>query len=90
MENKIVITEIRVIYFWYYHLNPKVKTKEIEAAINNHDWKTFAKWLEWQEEQDLMYFPEHADVYINGEYFGELLVNEETFNFITDNDYECG
>lgn len=90
MENKIVITKIRVVYLWYYHLNPKVKTREIETAINNHDWKTFEKWLKWQEEQDLVYFPEYADVYINGEYFGELLINEETFNLITVNDYECG
>ena len=90
MENKMIINEMRIIYFWYYHLNPKVKTREIESAINNHDWKTFEKWLEWQEEQDLVYFPEYADVYINGEYFGELLINEETFNLITNNEYECG
>ena len=33
MENKMVITEIRIVYLWYYHLNPKVKAKEIETAI---------------------------------------------------------
>lgn len=87
---KDIITEIRVVYFWYYHLNPKVNKKEIETAINNHDWKTFKKWLIWQEKQKLVYFPDYADVYINGKYYGQLVINEKTFHLITDNDYECG
>lgn len=88
-----IIEDIRIIYFWYYHLNPDVNKKEIENAINNHDWKTFEKWLEWEEEQgekDFVYFPDSASVYINDEYFGELLINEQTFNLIMGNDYECG
>lgn len=89
MEGKI-INKIHVVYLWYYHLNPNVNTKEIEKAIDNHDWKTFKKWLEWQKTQPLMYFPDYADVYINKEYVGKLIINEENFNLITCNDYECG
>lgn len=91
-RENVIVEDIRIIYLWYHHLNPEVNKKEIETAINNHDWKTFKKWLKWEEEQanELVYFPEYADVYVNGEYFGELLINEETFNLIMDNDYECG
>lgn len=89
-KENITIKRIEIIYFWYHHLHPEVNKKKICAAINNHDWKTFKEWLEWQKEQEFVYFPENAVVYINGEYFGELLINEETFNLITDNDYECG
>lgn len=89
-NNKTIITEIRIVYLWYYHLNPDVNTKEIETAIKNHDWKTFEKWLKWQETQKLEYFPSYASVFINSNYIGELLINEQTFKQITDNDYECG
>lgn len=89
-EKGVVIKDIRIVYFWYHHFNPKVNERKIEVAINNHDWKTFEKWLEWQKEQDFVYFPESAVVYINGEYYGELIINEDNFNLITENDYECG
>lgn len=89
-KENIIIKEFEIIYFWYHHLNPKVNKRKVETAINNHKWKKFKKWLKWQEEQDFVYFPEYAVVYINGEYFGRLLINEQTFNLITDNEYECG
>lgn len=89
-DKETIVTKIRTIYLWYTHLNPKVNTKEIETAIINHDWITFKKWLDWQKKQKLVYFPEYADIFINGKPFGKLLINEETFKLITDNDYECG
>ena len=81
---------IRIVYLWYWHLNPKIDTKEISTAINNHDWKTFNKWFKWQKKQTLVYLPNKAEVYINEEYIGQVTINKNTFNLITDNDYECG
>lgn len=92
-KESIIIKDIRIIYFWYHHLNPEVDKKEIVKAINNHDWKTFKKWLKWQEEQNVkgfIYFPDSASVYINDDYYGEVLINEQTFDLIMDNDCECG
>lgn len=85
-----IVKNISIIYLWYHHFNPKINEKKIETIINNHDWETFKRWLEWQKTQDLLYFPETAPVFINEKYYGELLINEENFNLITDNDYECG
>ena len=79
-----------VVYLWYNHLNPHLKIKEIEEALNNHNWKVFKKWLKWQEKQPLMYFPSHADVYVGNEYIGQILINKDTFHLITSNDHECG
>ena len=81
---------VSIVYLWYTHMSPKVKTKEISNAINNHDWKTFKKWLAWQSKEPLEYFPKTAAVFYGNEYVGELFITEQTFELIMDNDYECG
>ena len=90
--NRKTIKEIRIVYLWYTHLNPEVtkNTKEIDKAIDNHDWEYFSKWLEWQKNEKLLYFPDGAEVYIDGEYMGDLILNESNFHLITVNDHECG
>ena len=85
-----ITDKIRIIYLWYWHLDPRVNTKEIDEAIKNHDWKTFNKWMEWQKKQTLLYLPDWAEVYINEEYIGQVTITKETFDLITDNDHECG
>jgi hypothetical protein len=87
-----VIKEIRVVYLWYTHLNPFVtkKAKFIEKIINDHDWEKFSKWLEWQQSEKLLYFPDSAEVYIDGKYMGNIILNEKNFHLITINDFECG
>ena len=85
-------SDVDILYQWYWHLNPNVNTKEIECAIENHDYKTFMKWFEKLEKEPWEYLPTTANIYIDHTYIGTVCVvyNEELFSLITENDHECG
>lgn len=85
-------SEVDILYQWYWHCNPNVNTKEIEQAIENHDYKTFRKWFKKLEVEEWEYLPTSADIYIGNAYIGTVCVayDEGLFSLITDNDHECG
>ena len=85
-------SEVQLHYQWYTHLNPKVDTKEIEAAIDNHDYKTFSKWVRLFEDEPYEYFPSRADIWSDDAYIGTVCViyDKTLFSLITSNDHECG
>lgn len=87
-------TEVKVVYYWYHHMNPNVQQKEINDIIMNHDFKKFWDISEEIEENSpyLCYFPATACVVSKDEYIGDLNIfrSEETFACITWSECECG
>jgi hypothetical protein len=85
-------SDVDILYQWYTHLNPDVDVKEIECAIENHDYQTFMKWFDKLQGEELEYLPTEAYIYINNAYVGTVCVvyDEGLFAMITDNDHECG
>ena len=87
-------TEVKVVYYWYHHMNPNVNQKEINEVIMNHDFKRFWDISEEIEENSpyLCYFPVTACVVSKDEYIGDLNIfrSEETFACITWSECECG
>ncbi len=84
--------DVELHYQWYTHLNPKVNTQEIDAAIKNHNYKTFSKWVNMFENEPWEYFPSRADIFAGDTYIGTVCVvyDEVLFSLITSNDHECG
>lgn len=66
--------EVEVDYYWYDHLMPDEKRKEIQKAIDNHDFKTFKKYQEEYEDCDITYFPSSAFIYKGDEAIGSVCV----------------
>jgi hypothetical protein len=92
-EKEITLdSDVELHYQWYTHLNPKVNTKEIDAAIENHDYKTFSKWVKMFENAPWEYFPSMASIWSGDAYVGTVCVayDEALFSLITSNDHECG
>ena len=85
-------SDVELFYQWYWHLNPKVNTKEIEEAIENHDYKTFMKWFNMLEKEPWEYLPTRANIWAGDTYVGTVCVayDEGLFSLITGNDHECG
>ena len=85
-------SDVEIYYQWYTHLNPNVNTKAIEDAIENHDYKTFTKWLNKLSQEPWEYLPSRANLWSGDAYIGTVCVayDEELFSLITDNGYECG
>jgi hypothetical protein len=85
-------SEVDIFYQWYTHLNPDVDVKEIESAIEDHDYETFIKWFERLISEEWEYLPTAANIYIGNNYVGTVCVayDEGLFSLITDYDHECG
>ena len=83
---------VELHYQWYTHLNPKIDVRAIEAAIENHDYKEFSKWVNMFANESWEYFPDRADIWSFGVYVGTVCVvyDETLFSLITSNDHECG
>lgn len=86
--------EIECIYYWYDHLYRKINPKAlgtIQISIQNHEWETFQLYYlnKIQTPCDLpnefVIFTKDTDILL-----GHMDLNEETFKFITFNEYECG
>lgn len=92
-EKEITLdSEVELHYQWYTHLNPKINVREIEAAIDNHDYKTFSKWVRMFEDEPWEYFPSRADIWSDNAYIGTvcILYDKTLFSLITGNGHECG
>lgn len=85
-------SDVVLHYQWYTHLNPKINIKEIEAAIESHDYKTFSKWVRIFEDEPWEYFPSRADIWSDDAYIGTVCVvyDARLFSLIVDNSHECG
>lgn len=84
--------KISVNYYWYDHL---VRTKypkmieEISSSIANHDWEIFNKYF--SQKDSIVTLPNTLYVSVDDEdFYAQIELNELTFNFITDSEYECG
>ena len=90
IENK---EKISVNYYWYDHLtrvkHPEI-IEEISSSIVNHDWEIFNKYF--SQKDKTVTLPNTLSVYIEHEenFYAQIELNELTFNFITDSEYECG
>lgn len=90
IENK---EKISVQYYWYDHLirikHPEI-VEEISSSIANHNWEIFNKYF--SQKDNIVTLPNTLYVYINGkeDFSAQIELNELTFNFITDSEYECG
>lgn len=92
-EKEITLdSDVELHYQWYTHLNHKIDVRAIEAAIENHDYKEFSKWVRMFEDEPWEYFPDRADIWSFGVYVGTVCVayDEALFSLITSNDHECG
>lgn len=87
-----VTDRMEVFYVWNHHMNPEVccKMNEIDIMIENHDWESFKKWLEWEKKQDMEYFPKTIKVGFDDEFEKEIELNEHNFKTITFVENECG
>ena len=90
IENK---EQISVQYYWYDHLvrikHPEI-VEEISSSIANHNWEVFNKYF--SQKDNIVTLPNTLYVYINDkkDFNAQIELNELTFNFITDSEYECG
>ena len=90
IENK---EKISVQYYWYDHLirikHPEI-VEEISSSIANHNWEIFNKYF--SQKDNIVTLPNTLYVYINDkeDFNAQIELNELTFNFITDSEYECG
>lgn len=88
-ENK---EKISVNYYWYDHLtrleHPEI-VEEISSSISNHDWEVFNKYF--SQKNSVVTLPNTLYVSVDNEdFYAQIELNELTFNFITDSEYECG
>jgi hypothetical protein len=85
-------SEVSVHYQWFHHMNKNIDTDAIYNAIEILDYTTFAKWFVKLKHEELVYLPTDAQIWINNEYIGSVVVayDEATFKLITSQDYECG
>lgn len=82
--------EVEIIYHWYDHLvrntNPEI-IKEIEFALNTHNWELFTKYF-WDEEC-IINLPYNVCIYYDDEVIGYMYL-KDCFEYITFSEYECG
>ena len=85
-------SEVSIHYQWFHHMNNEIDTDEIYKAIEDHDYATFAKWFIKVRNEELTYLPTDAQIWIDDECIGSVVVvyEEKTFNLITSQDFECG
>lgn len=89
IENK---EKISVNYYWYDHLvrikHPEI-VEEISSSISNHNWEVFNKYF--SQKNSVVTLPNILYVSVDDEdFYAQIELNELTFNFITDSEYECG
>jgi hypothetical protein len=92
-KNEITMDDdVSVFYQWYHHFNPNVNIREIDNAIQNHDYKTFMKWFNKLEKEEWEYLPTTAYIWSGEILLGTVCVvfDEELFSLISGNDHECG
>ena len=91
MEDDIIIS-----YYWYDHLtrmNRPDLIKEVEDALNEHDFKCFSALVKQIENEDIMItLPPQAFIWdeTTEACLGYIYLNENTFHLITNHEYECG
>lgn len=87
-----MIKKMEVSYVYNHHMNHELWhcMSEVDAMIENHDWESFKKWLEWEKKQDMEYFPKTITVRFDREWEGEIELNEHNFKTITFVEHECG
>lgn len=84
--------KISVNYYWYDHLArieyPEM-IEEISSSIANHDWEIFNKYF--SQKNSIVTLPDILYASVDDEdFYAQIELNELTFNFITDSEYECG
>lgn len=84
--------DVEVVYYWYHHLMPKEDAKQIQIAIDNHDFETFDKYYEKYEVSNMVFFPSEAVIYKDDDMVGtvRVLYDSNMFNLICASESECG
>ena len=81
---------LKVIYNFYYHLDPNFPKDDIITYIKNNNYKSFMKmYNQWGE----LYLLKYAFVYSDEDYEHSVttdITNEYNFKQITFTEYECG
>ena len=88
---------LNVVYYFYWHLNPKFPAKEIMKAIQEKNYETFMayynQWLRTGLAQNVTYLPSEAYVSVGEDYEHIVTTNileKNNFMQITHCEYECG
>lgn len=84
--------EVECWYYWYDHLTRGSKAvKDIETALNTHNWRLFEQYL-YNEVPHHCTLPYEMVVFskMSGEILGHLALSKETMPFIQHSEYECG
>jgi len=86
------VDNMEISYVWFHHIHPEIRYRmnEIDKIIENHDWESFKKCLEWEKEQEFEYFPKTIKVRFDNEFAKEIELNEHNFKTITFVEHECG
>lgn len=88
--------DISISYYWYDHLarmNRPDLIKKIENALSEHNFECFAALAEQIKNEDIMItLPQQAFIWNKTveTCLGYIYLNADTFNLITDHEYECG
>lgn len=85
-------SEISIHYQWFHHFDQTLNRDEAWNAIKEHDYETFYKWYKMFEDDQWVYFPSKASIFIDDECIGEVCIvyDPRVFSLITDQDCECG
>lgn len=99
LENKIETTleldpnkEVECIYYWYDHLTRGSSTTiDINNSLNEKNWEQFKKYL-YDEIKHQCTLPDVMTVFEtdSNNLIGHIILNENTMEFMTYNEYECG
>ena len=84
--------DVECIYYWYDHLTRgTIAVNEIVQSLNDKNWDVFSQYL-YNKKQHKCTLPNQITVFLGTtcQILGKLEINEETIQFLTYAEYECG
>ena len=84
--------DVECIYYWYDHLTREtIAVNEIVQSLNDKNWDVFSQYL-YNKKPHKCTLPNQITVFLEAtcQILGELEINEETIQFLTYSEYECG
>ena len=84
--------DVECIYYWYDHLTRgTIAVNEIVQSLNDKNWDIFSQYL-YNKKQHKCTLPNQITVFLGTtcQILGDLEINEETIQFLTYAEYECG
>lgn len=83
--------EVEIIYYWHHHMIDYNTRKNIQQAIDNHDFYSFMLYYDKLNTDNICYLPPIATILYDGKYVGWVALEDSyIFSMITYSECECG